>query len=196
MTAVMIVICGPNGAGKTTLYDRVIKLNVAAIPFINADILQKEQLGDGPEKSYEAARIASVQRDFCLRNGISFITETVFSHPSKLDLIKSARDAGFAVVVYHVCVSSADLSVERVRLRVEEGGHPVPEDKVRERYVRNQELIRQAILAADRGYVYDNSALNEVHRRLISFRNGAPTMHVPDLPDWLTPLYGAPSGPS
>jgi len=64
------------------------------------------------------------------------MTETVFSHPSKLELIEAARTAGFTVIVMHVDVDTPDLSVARVGARLEEGGHIVPEDKIRARYTR------------------------------------------------------------
>lgn len=68
------------------------------------------------------------------------MTETVFSHLSKLQLIDEARDRGFT----HVGVDTPDLSVARVGMRVEEGGHIVSEDKIRTRYERGAALIRAA----------------------------------------------------
>ena len=69
----------------------------------------------------------------------------MFSHPSKIDLIETARARGYLVVVMHVGVDSPDLSVARVRLRTEEGGHDVPEGKVRARYERGASLVREAV---------------------------------------------------
>jgi predicted ABC-type ATPase len=60
---------------------------------------------------------------------------------------------------------SSDLSVARVKERILEGGHDVPEDKVRARYDRGQPLIREAVLRADQGMVYDNSKLNHPPNR-------------------------------
>lgn len=90
----------------------------------------------------------------------SFATETVFSHASKLDLIEEARERGYRIFLFHVGVASPELSVARVAERVKEGGHPVPEAKIRARYDRNGPLIRAAVLFADFAHVYDNSALN------------------------------------
>ena len=59
-------------------------------------------------------------------------------------------------------VDSADLSVARVKGRTEEGGHDVPEDKIRARYDRGHPLIREAALSADRGMVFDNSPAHGV----------------------------------
>lgn len=67
--------------------------------------------------------------------GKSFIAETVFSHPSKLELVDEARMHEYTVVL-HVVMIPEKLAVQRVRYRVRAGGHDVPEDKIRQRYQR------------------------------------------------------------
>ncbi|VTZ59519.1 conserved hypothetical protein [Sinorhizobium medicae] len=64
-------------------------------------------------------------------SGKSFATGTVFSHPSKLEIIEEARSRGYIVIVMHVGVESPDLSVARVKGRAGEGGHDVREEKIR-----------------------------------------------------------------
>ncbi|MEO0981349.1 MAG: zeta toxin family protein [Pseudomonadota bacterium] len=188
----LFLIAGPNGAGKTTFYETALRPRIAA-PFINADEIQREELKDpSVEAAYRAAAIAAERREKLLAAGESFVTETVFSHPSKLELLKAARGAGFRLIVFHLHVASADLAVARVLERIEEGGHPVPEDKVRERHARNQELIRAAVRFADHGAVYDSSALNAPPRLLLRTRQGAAEFVAEDPPDWFSALYGPP----
>ncbi len=187
----MIVLAGANGTGKSTLYATRVAPNFSG-PFINADNIQRDELGDAsPHAAYEAARIAADRRQAFLSRGEDFVTETVFSHPSKLDLIFEARANDFDIFLMHIGVDSPDISVERVAARVEEGGHPVPEDKIRARYARNGRFIRQAVLAADRGFIYDNSLLNVSPKRRLIFTNGSLTSAHPDLPSWILALYGA-----
>lgn len=93
-------------------------------------------------------------------------------------------------MVYHVSVDDADLAVARVRARVDEGGHPVPETKIRERYARNQGLIRQAVLEADRAFVFDNSALEQPHVRVLTFKDDLVTDQSRELPRWVVAIYG------
>jgi len=69
-------------------------------------------------------------------------------------------------MVFHISVETPDLSVARVQEHVREGGHPVPEEKIRARYERSAPLIRKAVLISDVGHVFDNSRLNEPPRRL------------------------------
>jgi predicted ABC-type ATPase len=189
MTPTMIVLAGPNGAGKSTLYQTRVAPSFAG-PFINADIIQRDELRDpSPAASYEAARIASSRRADYLSRRRDFVTETVFSHPSKLELIDEARTKGFTVIVMHIGVDTPDLSVARVGTRVEEGGHIVPEDKIRARYARGAPFIRTAVLKADRGMVFDNSKLNQPPIHCLTFANERLVFALPRLPNWIRTVY-------
>lgn len=187
----LVILAGPNGAGKTTLYETRIA-PALAVPFINADMIQREELKDNrTEAAYEAARIAQSRREEFLAKGESFATETVFSHPSKLELIRDARKRGYRVMLFHVGVATPDLSVARVSERVKEGGHPVPEDKIRERYDRNGPIIREAALSSDVALVFDNSRLNRPPEHVLSLKDGLLSFVVPQLPAWALAIYEA-----
>lgn len=187
----LVLLAGPNGAGKSTLYQTRVAPSFAG-PFVNADIIQRDELHDpSMAASYEAARIAEARRQEMLAAGQSFATETVFSHPSKLEIIKTARTRGYLVIVMHVGLDSAGLSVARVRARTEEGGHSVPEDKIRARYDRGHPLIREAVLRADRGMVFDNSRLNASPRQMLVFNAGRLVQADPRLPGWILRAYAA-----
>lgn len=185
----LVLIAGPNGAGKSTLFETRIAPEFVG-PFINADIIQRDELRDtSMQASYKAAEMAKDRRDKLLNAGRSFATETVFSHPSKLEIIKTARARGYIVLVMHVGVDSPDLSVGRVKYRTRYGGHNVPEQKIRERYVRGMPLIREAILMADTGMVYDNSKPDASPRRMLIFTNGTLVRAQPALPGWILQGY-------
>lgn len=72
-----------------------------------------------------ADRIAAQRRQQLLSQGRSFMTETVFSHPSKLELMTTAKDRGYRVHL-HVVLIPEELSVARVASRVEHGGRLRP----------------------------------------------------------------------
>lgn len=185
----LFMIAGPNGAGKSTFYEHVLRGKVA-LPFINADAIQADELRDArPEAAYEAAKIAEQRRRALVAGGKSFITESVFSHPSKLDFIKHAKTAGFRIFLFHVSVDGPDLSVARVRDRVRQGGHDVPERKIRERYRRNGALIRAAALISDRVHVYDNSRLGLPPRQVLSMTNGTIDYVDEPIPAWTRDTY-------
>lgn len=183
----MMLLTGPNGAGKSTYFDRHIRpvLDRDGGRFINADKIEKEKWPDSKgEKSYEAAQIAAQRRSDDIAKGKTFASETVFSHPSKIELIKEARDAGFTTEIHHVNVKSADISVARVAQRVREGGHNVPEHKIRSRYERSNANLKEAIQIADKVNVYDNTNYGKNHRAILAFENGKLTKVGNNIPEW------------
>lgn len=185
----LIVLAGPNGSGKSTLYETRIAPAFSA-PFINADIIQRDELDDSDmNAAYKAAKIAEDQRHTLLAERRSFVTESVFSHPSKLEFIEMAKRFGYRLMLFHVCVEDPDLSVARVTERVKEGGHPVPEEKVRARYDRNGPLIRQAALLSDIAHIFDNSKLNHPPERVLTFTAGKPSFVAAHLPSWTLRIY-------
>jgi predicted ABC-type ATPase len=153
------LVVGSNGAGKTTLVRKVLQASVPpGTVFVNADEIAKQRWPDDAQnKSYEAALVAAQTRQALIVAGRPFIAETVFSHPSKLDLITDAQTAGFFVAL-HVVLVPEDLTVERVKYRVATGGHSVPEEKIRGRYGRMWSLVAQAMLSCETATVYDNSS--------------------------------------
>ena len=178
------LLIGPNGAGKSTYYATRVAPHVAA-EFVNADLIQAEraELAD-VEGAYEAARIAATRRAALLQAGTSFVTETVASHPSKLELVLAAQAAGYEVWVSFIYVESADLCVARVARRVRHGGHPVPEHKVRERYERMAPIAAEALRRCDRGFVLDNSDTPAPLRDVAIFERGRPTWRAKACPAW------------
>jgi predicted ABC-type ATPase len=153
------LVIGPNGSGKTTFVTEFLALELPGYAYVNPDEIAKARWPtDADAHAYDAAQIAAETRGRLIANSQSFIAETVFSHPSKLDLIRSAQEAGYQVVL-HVMLVPEEVAVSRVAYRVQAGGHDVPEHKIRERYHRLWLLVVQAISLADRAVVYDNTQL-------------------------------------
>ena len=186
----MYVLVGPNGAGKSTLYEQRLG-PMTDVPFVNAHDIRKERQAQGEMlDAYAAARLAAATRDAYLNDQCSFVTETVFSHSSKLDLIRHAKAQGFRVVIFHVNVQSAAISVARVRFRATQGGHDVPEHKIRDRYARNPRYIRAAVALCDLAQVFDNSKANAPPRHIPTFKHAQLDKAVGDMPGWATAIYG------
>lgn len=186
------LIAGPNGAGKTTFYEHYLRPRTDA-PFVNPDLLVREVLGRWSSSAEDAVLgqdLASARRDALLAANRSLITESTFSHPSKLALIETVIAAGYRLAVYHLSVVDADFAVERVMDREAMGGHPVPPSKVRGRYDRNGPVIRSAVRRADHGFVFDNSIDGAPPRLLITFHAGKVIGRGTDLPAWAEDLYG------
>lgn len=192
----LILLVGSNGAGKTTFYQLYLKH--LQLPFINADQLAAERWPDGPvdaEQSYEAARMASALRHEHIEQRKSFVSETVFSHPSKLELLRKAKAAGFRTRVIYVHLNNADLAVTRVQQRVQRGGHPVPEKKIKARFLRLKRHLRIAGTIADAVYLYDNSGsgkAGENHLYLGKVKRGQVVERARQWPDSVEQLFSAP----
>lgn len=176
------LVVGPNGSGKTTFVTEFLALELPGFAYVNADEIAKSRWpSDTAAHAYQAARIADETRAHLIAKGRSFIAETVFSHPSKLDLIRSAQEAGYQVVL-HVIIVPEELTVRRVAYRVQAGGHDVPEQMIRERYRRLWGLVGRAVSTADRAVVYDNSQLTGPVKVGESF--GGLPIGVATWPDW------------
>lgn len=177
----MHLLAGPNGAGKTTFHEYILG-PATHLPSINADhIALREWPGDEEAHGHEAAAMAQTAREQAMARGESFITETVFSHPSKLDLIEAAQAENYWVSLHVMLVPEA-LTVVRTRLRSGQGGHSVPEVKVRQRYRRLWPLIERAIEMADEVFVYDNSSARKPFRIVARYQGGEALME--DFPGW------------
>ena len=152
------LVVGPNGAGKSTFVRYTLAPLLPGSVFVNADDIARRRWPKSADAhAYSAADVAARTRDALIRDRRPFIAETVFSHPSKLDLIAQAHQAQYTVVV-HVLMVPEELAVQRVLHRVRSGGHSVPEQKIRERYRRLWPLVADAIATADSATVYDNAA--------------------------------------
>jgi predicted ABC-type ATPase len=116
------------------------------------------------------------------------------SHPSKLEVLVRARQAGFFILVYFVGIEDPQINVERVALRVAQGGHDVPLERIRPRWVRSMNQAAAAILLADQAYVFDNSDsdLSGTAPRLVlrwkhdRVKNERWWGESPPTPDWVT----------
>ncbi|MCB9224154.1 MAG: AAA family ATPase [Crocinitomicaceae bacterium] len=111
----------------------------------------------GEVNSYVAATLAAFIRESLLSKGRSFSFETVFSHESKLEIMKKAKELGYRVYFYFLTTDDPEINVDRVNLRVALKGHPVPEDKIVKRYYRSLDLMYDAVRISTRSYLFDNS---------------------------------------
>lgn len=184
---VLHVIAGPNGAGKTTFFEHVLG-PATGLPFVNADAIARQRWpGDEEAHGHAAAKVAASRRAALLSEGRSFVTETVFSHASKLELLRTAKARGYLVHV-HVVVVPLELTLRRVKLRKSQGGHSVPARKVRERFRRLWALLADAIQISDETVVYDNTSAARPFREVARYLSGTPVQE--DLPAW-SPLPAA-----
>ncbi|MCI0682737.1 MAG: AAA family ATPase [Gemmataceae bacterium] len=135
---IVVGLAGPNGAGKTTFYHS--HLAAAGMRFVNADVLAAE-LALAP---YEAARVADALRRELLKSDESFVFETVFSDPvaDKVSFLEEAARGGSIVVLCYIGLADPAQSLARVAMRVSQGGHDVPDDKLLARFPARSTIFR------------------------------------------------------
>ena len=114
---------------------------------------EKENITD-----YSIAIFADFLRKEFLRKGKGFSTETVFSHPSKIDLLKRARERGYRNYLYFIATENPELNILRIQNRVEQGGHDVPVEKIFERYKKCLANVNEALHYVQRAFFFDNSS--------------------------------------
>ena len=145
------VFAGPNGSGKSTVTSKVID-NTPGV-YINADMIQKEL--DCSAK--DAAIIAEATRKYYLDHEEDFTFETVLSTERNLDLMQQAKEQGYEITCIYVLTNDPDINVVRVRKRARMGGHDVPQEKVKSRYIRCMGLFPRLLSICSRLLVFDNS---------------------------------------
>lgn len=181
-----VVLAGHNGSGKSTLWNKHLAESLR-MPLINADRMmlsilpetrddrrlpdwavdirdRNESWMQVAQKGVEAFVAQAMEKK------VPFAMETVFSHlrkdasgkivESKIDRIRQLQEHGYYVLLLFVGLSSAELSVARVRTRVEDkrnSGHDVAPVKLLSRFPRTQEAISQALTVADAAILVDNS---------------------------------------
>lgn len=178
---IVVAIAGPNGAGKTTFFHT--HLSGAGLRFVNPDVLAAE-LSLPP---YEASRVADVLRRELLKSGESFAFETVFSDPvgDKVVFLEEAARSGHIVVLCYIGLADAEQSTQRVAMRVSQGGHDVPDDKLVARYSRTLDNLQRAIRRLPHVLIYDNSDLAAPFRQVAVFDHGQLRDLREPAPEWL-----------
>ena len=181
---VMVALAGPNGAGKTTFY--YAHLQPAGLRFVNADALAQE-LHIEP---YAAARVADAVRKELVKQRESFVFETVFSDPvgEKLAFLKSAAQAGYNTILCFIGTAGPQVSEQRVAMRVSQGGHDVPTEKLVQRFPRILANLRAALRELPHVWVFDNNDLRTPYRLVAIFESGRLVKIERPVPRWLTPL--------
>ena len=149
----IIVFAGPNGSGKST----VTRLAKIIEPYINADDIKRStQCSD-----LDAAIKAEELREKALANKISFTFETVLSTERNLNLLRRAKENGYFIRCFYILTTDVNINIARIKSRVKNGGHDVPEEKICSRYVKSIALIPELVEVCDVIHIYDNTKMPE-----------------------------------
>ena len=132
----IIIIAGPNGAGKTTFAHEYL-INEADCPiFVNADLIALGLSPFQPASIIRAGRLMLEEINNHARRGKNFSFETTLSNRGYIRMIRQWRANGYRVKLIFLSLATPEEAVNRVRLRVAQGGHNIPEIVIRRRFVR------------------------------------------------------------
>ena len=155
----IFIIAGPNGAGKSTFAAEFLPKEGGSVPFINADMIAQELSPSNPEAAALAAGKAMLREiDRRASEGESFAVETTLATRIYLRRIRRWRAAGYDVRLLFLSLPSVDMAIDRVASRVCQGGHNIPEDVIRRRFVSGLNNFHNLYKTVVTGWrLYDNS---------------------------------------
>ena len=105
----------------------------------------------------KAGKIAAKQLHEYIKQGVSFNQETTLGGRSMKNTILKAKEQGYQIHMHYVGLDSADIAIERVKNRVQKGGHGIPEKDIRRRYEVSLKNLREMIPLLDKVRLYDNT---------------------------------------
>jgi predicted ABC-type ATPase len=155
-------LAGPNGSGKSSSYNRTdIEGWGGSVWIINPDLLTA-RIVEQEELPLDTANLVAVERieqwlDASIAVHQTIGVETVLSSSKYRRLVRPAKARGYQVRLIYVFLQTVDLQVERIAIRVREGGHDVPADKIGSRRVRSFRQFAWFCRKADLVLLLDNS---------------------------------------
>lgn len=131
----LYIISGCNGAGKTTASYSLLPEMLNCSEFVNSDEFAKGLSPFNPEKaSIQASRFMLSKIRYLLKKQRDFAVETTLATRTLLKTAKVAQHAGYTVTLLYFWLNSPELAIDRVKARVQSGGHDIPEETIRRRY--------------------------------------------------------------
>ena len=136
----VLILAGPNGAGKTTFAREFVRKDLGFKHFVNADLIAAGMSPFEPELAAIAAgRVMLGQIKHLVRSRENFVIETTLSGLGYARHIRNWRASGYHVSLIFLSLGSANVAIERVRNRVKQGGHNIPADVIRRRFIAGRE---------------------------------------------------------
>jgi predicted ABC-type ATPase len=184
MSPTLTLVAGPNGSGKSTIS---AALADEAIVVIDPDAIARTIDSRQPSRAaIPAARRAVLLCRALLAKRDSFLVESTLAGHGAIALLAGAKRAGYRVVVIYVALGDPDLQIDRVRLRVAQGGHDIPDADIRRRYFRSLFRAPAAIGLADEAIVLDNAGPQP--ERMLLVQGGRVVWQAGILPTWVHEL--------
>lgn len=182
---VLTIFAGPNGSGKSSLIRQVEFEGRANL--LEPDAIARRISPDLPHRAgVSAGREVLLRAAEYLRARESFAIETTLAGNWTNSAIKAALEQSFFTGLFYICVINPERSIQRVRERVAQGGHDVPDADVRRRYARSLSNARHVLQIVHQALIFDNSGAEP--RSVFDMRNGQLFNTADEIPNWATAL--------
>ncbi len=157
----MFIISGCNGAGKTTASYSLLPEMLECSEFVNSDEFAKGLSPFNPEKAaIKASRFVIMKIRHLISRQMDFAVETTLATRTLLKTVKMAQSNGYTVTLLYFWLNTPELAIQRVKARVEAGGHNIPEETIRRRYrVGIQYFFNDYSPVCERWILADNSQI-------------------------------------
>jgi predicted ABC-type ATPase len=199
--AKIVVLAGTNGAGKSSIAGAAVRSRGGE--FYDPDEATRAYVAEGlspTEANSRAWHRGREQLERAIREGLSYAFETTLGGRTITRLLLEAAEGGHAVHIWYVGLASPELHIQRVRERVEAGGHDVPEERIRARWDASRKNLVRLLPRVSELVVYDNSRTVDVRRgesprplQLLHLWGGAIRYQAPpaEVPVWAKPIVAA-----
>ena len=155
----LYIIAGPNGAGKTTFARKFLPQYAECLEFVNADLIAGGLSPFAPERAaILGGRLMLEQIHSLAERGLDFGFETTLSGKTYVKLLQDMRKGRYLIHIFFLWITNVKLALERIELRIRNGGHHIPESIVRRRFDRSLPNFLQFYKPlADSWAIFDNS---------------------------------------
>ncbi|RKZ37726.1 MAG: Zeta toxin family protein [Gammaproteobacteria bacterium] len=153
------IIAGPNGAGKTTFAKKFLPEEASCLNYVNADLIAEGLSPFKPESvAFEAGKLLLKKLDDMVRRKKSFSFETTLSGLNYVRRIKRWQNQGYEVILFFLKLSNEEMAINRVKLRVSEGGHNIPKEVIKRRFNKGWYNFQNHYkYCVDAWVIFDNS---------------------------------------
>ncbi|MBT2724496.1 zeta toxin family protein [Bacillus sp. ISL-46] len=180
------VFAGNNGSGKSTLRNLIID-KIGIDINIDPDAIARRLDSENPESKRIAAGkevIKSVKR--YIEEGKDFSIETTLAGKNAIRQVQKAKEMGYEVTMFYIALSNVNQNIERVAMRVKNGGHHIPTEDIIRRNTTSFKHLYEYANIIDNLILIDNSEDNgEI---VLEINNGIITFEISPLPQWAIPI--------
>ena len=133
---ILYILAGANGSGKSTIAKELLQEH--KLEYVNADDIAKELNPINISKvKISAGKETKKRIESCFKEKLSFAVETTLSGNNYINTFKTAKELKYRIILLYTFVDNSKTCIERIKVRVKNGGHPVPDEDVIRRYKRS-----------------------------------------------------------